>query len=187
MTVSIRPWRADDTSGVVHVIRSVYDEYRFTWDEAAYHADLYDIQKYYLDAGHAFFVAEAGGNVVGTVALERFPRHAGQIGETIRLEDQLRAGGVDCSLERLYVLESERGAGVGTALVNHVLQAAMNDGRRAMELWSDKRFEEAHRLYMRFGATIIGERICHDPDQSPEWGLVIDLEKATLENAKKIG
>jgi len=25
------------------------------------------------------------------------------------------------------------------------------------------------------GAITIGERICHDPDQSPEWGLVIKL------------
>jgi hypothetical protein len=45
-----------------------------------------------------------------------------------------------------------------------------------MELWSDKRFEDAHRLYQKLGARVVGERICHDPDQSPEWGLAIDFK-----------
>jgi hypothetical protein len=44
-----------------------------------------------------------------------------------------------------------------------------------MELWSDKRFGPAHRLYGQFGAEVVGDRICDDPDKSPEWGLRIDL------------
>jgi hypothetical protein len=44
-----------------------------------------------------------------------------------------------------------------------------------MEMWSDKRFEDAHRLYQKLGAEVVGERICHDPDQSPEWGLLLPV------------
>jgi putative acetyltransferase len=56
-----------------------------------------------------------------------------------------------------------------------VLAEAKKNGRSTMELWSDKRFTDAHRLYERFGAKVVGERICHDPDKSPEWGLVLPV------------
>jgi hypothetical protein len=45
-----------------------------------------------------------------------------------------------------------------------------------MEIWSDKRFAEAHALYRSLGAKLVGERICHDPEQSPEWGFLLDLD-----------
>jgi hypothetical protein len=44
-----------------------------------------------------------------------------------------------------------------------------------MEIWSDKKLLDGHRLYEKVGAVLVGERLCHDPDQSPEWGLVLDL------------
>ena len=45
----------------------------------------------------------------------------------------------------------------------------------AMEVWTDKRFEEAHKLYLNLGAKMVGERLCHDPEQSPEYGLILPL------------
>ena len=173
----IRPWRPEDSPGVIRVIRSVYDEYGFIWDESGYHADLYDIQSHYIDAGHEFCVADAEGEIVGTAALERFDRMGGELGQTIHVRGRLRAAGADSSLERLYVLASARGSGVGSTLMKHVVERGRQHGLAAMEIWSDKRFEDAHRLYGRSGATVIGERICDDPDRSPEWGLVIDLQK----------
>jgi hypothetical protein len=44
-----------------------------------------------------------------------------------------------------------------------------------LKIWSDKRFADAHRLYERHGARVVGERVHDDPDQSHEWGLVLDL------------
>ena len=41
--------------------------------------------------------------------------------------------------------------------------------------WSDKRFEEAHGLYAKVGMGRVGERICDDPDKSPEWGFALAL------------
>mgnify|MGYP002387794192 FL=1 len=78
-------------------------------------------------------------------------------------------------MERLYVHPEARKAGIGQALMRTVTGEAKSAGKRTMEIWSDKRFEAAHRLYQRFGAEVIADRICDDPDESPEWGLLIRL------------
>jgi GNAT superfamily N-acetyltransferase len=175
VTTRIRPARAGDEPAIVEVVRTVYDEYGFTWDAEGYHHDLYDIRGHYLDAGHGFWVAEdASGRVIGTVALHRFERLP--LGEALVLvEGQARVAAADCSLERLYVVPDARGSGVGHSLFSTTIEAAPREGRSRMEIWSDKRFEAAHRLYVRHGAEIVGDRICQDPDHSPEWGLRLDL------------
>ena len=88
---------------------------------------------------------------------------------------EIRVTGADCSLERLYVVPEARKGGVGGALIDHVMQAAREGGGTGMELWSDKRFGDAHRLYGRYGAEVVGERLCDDAEQSPEWGLLLPL------------
>jgi putative acetyltransferase len=176
MSVSVRPATAGDVDGVVHVVRAVYDEYGFIWDAAGYHADLYDLEAHYLARGHAFWVAQQeDGAVIGTVALELFDPLPGAPGSPVTINDTVRLGGCDCALERLYVHPHARRRGAGCMLVETALQEARARGRRCMEIWSDKRFGDAHRLYGRFGTVPVAERICHDPDQSPEWGLLIRL------------
>jgi len=70
-----------DCAAAVDVVREVYEEYHFTWDEGDYHADLYDLKRYYLDAGHKFWLAEdADGRAVGVVALEIFDGVPGEVG-----------------------------------------------------------------------------------------------------------
>jgi putative acetyltransferase len=176
MHPTIRLATADDAEGVVRTIRAVYDEYGFTWDAEEYHSDLYDLDGHYFAVGDQFYVAELPKRgVVGTVALQLFPALPGSPGTTVAHEGRIRAAGADCSLERLYVHPEARRLGLGQALTQRVIDEARARGRRAMELWSDKRFVDAHRLYQRMGAEVIGGRICHDPDQSPEWGLIIRL------------
>ena len=148
-----------DAAAIAGVVRAVYDEHGFTWDADGYHADLRDAAAHY---GGAFWVAELDGELVGTVGLEL------GAGRTGGLE------GCDCSLERLYVLDRARGRGAGSALLRAVLAEARAHGRRRLAIWSDKRFEDAHRLYERFGARVAGERVHDDPDASHEWGLVLD-------------
>ena len=129
-------------------MRSVYDEYGFTWDEQGYHRDLLDVEAAYA----AFFVAELERRIVGTAGLS-----------------------AEGSLERFYVLSAARGAGVGSALLTAVAEEARQRGHRRLEIWSDKRFADAHRLYQRYGAQVVGERVHDDPDSSHEWGLVLEL------------
>lgn len=174
MPFQIRSADNHDVAEVVRVIKSVYDEYGFTWEPERYHADLYDIEQHYASP-EAFFVAVDGIQVLGTVALEVFPAIPGVPGTTTFVEGFWRCCGADCSLERLYVDPFARRRGVGRALSEFVIETARAAGYRSLELWSDKRFVDAHRLYERLGAHVVGERICDDPDHSPEWGLILPL------------
>jgi putative acetyltransferase len=144
----VRRAAAADSPSAAAVVRAVYDEYGFTWDEQGYHADLEDVEATYA----AFFVAELDGRIVGTAGLSG---HG--------------------SLERFYVLPEARGAGVGSGLLRTVAEEARRRGHSQLEIWSDKRFEDAHRLYQRHGARVVDERVHDDPDSSHEWGLVLEL------------
>jgi putative acetyltransferase len=137
-----------DSPAAAAVVRAVYDEQGFTWDEVGYHADLADVERSYA----AFFVAEQGGEIVGTAGLTERG-----------------------SLERLYVLPGARGGGLGSALLTAVADEARRLRHAQLEIWSDKLLVDAHRLYERHGARIVAERVNADPDESHEWGLVLDL------------
>lgn len=175
MSFEIRPATQSDVPSVVAVIKEVYQEYHFTWDPAGYHADLYDLETHYFSKGHLFWVAGTGGQIVATCALELFRVLPGAPGEIVVHEDERRIGASDCSLQRLYVRPSARVGGIGSGLLKKTIAEAKSRGRKQMEIWSDKRFEAAHRLYQREGASVVGDRICDDPDESPEWGLALPL------------
>ncbi len=176
MSFSIRLATQADAPEVVRVVKAVYDEYGFTWDAEEYHADLYDLQGHYIDRGNPFWVAEgSNGRLLGTAALELFAVLPGEPGDLVDHEGRIRIGGADCSMERLYVDPDARRLGIGRTLACESVAEARRLGRSNMELWSDKRFEKAHALYLSMGARIVGDRICHDPDQSPEWGLFLTL------------
>lgn len=162
-----------DTDAIVHTVKTVFDEYGFTWEADGYNSDVYDIQAHYLDLGHSFWVAEVDGRVVGTAALDRFPLLAGDFGGTVEHGGITRAAASDCSLERMYVHPAARRQGVGRGLFLFVCQTAISEGRQCLEMWSDQKLVDAHRMYQARGAVIVGERICHDPDKSREWGLAL--------------
>jgi putative acetyltransferase len=159
--VRVRRAESADAAAIAAVVRAVFDEHGFTWEAEGYHRDLLDAAAHY----DAFWVAEDGGAVVGTVGLDLSDTGVGGL------------RGCDCSLERLYVLPQARGRGAGSALLLAVVAEARARGRRRLAIWSDKRFEDAHRLYERFGARVEAERVHDDPDESHEWGLVLDLDE----------
>ncbi len=172
----VRLARPEDAPHVVAVVRAVYDEYGFLWEECGYHQDLYHLDSHYLARGWPFWVAEEqSGAVVGTAALELFAPVPGADGEVVLCQGQRRIGGSDCALERLYVLPRVRRRGVGRALFEASLTAARHRGAKQMEIWSDKAFRSAHALYASYGARRVGDRLCHDPEQSPEWGMLLQL------------
>jgi GNAT superfamily N-acetyltransferase len=69
-----------------------------------------------------------------------------------------------------------RRRGLGAALVGLVEQAAREGGFPRVELWSDTRFADAHRLYTRLGYTR-GPRTrdLHDLSNTIEYGFSRDL------------
>lgn len=174
MQVRVREFESCDGDAVRAAVKAVYDEYGFTWDPDDYHADLYSIEETFITPNSKLWVGEVDGEVVGCVGFVKFDKPiGGELGETILEDGYIRVAGTDCELVRLYVNPYKRKAGLGTLLTEKVVQEARIRGCRAMELWSDKRFEAAHRLYGRFGARIVGDRICDDPDESPEYGLLL--------------
>ena len=154
--MSVRRATSADSSAAAAVVRAVYDEHGFTWEEDGYHADLQDVERSF----DAFWVSVEQGRVVGCVGVR---------------SDRLALAGTDCSLERLYVLPSARGTGTGSALLRAAAEGARELGFVRMEIWSDKSLLDAHRLYQRLGAVVVGERRNDDPDASEEWGLVLEL------------
>jgi len=171
----IRSATRADEPGIQRAIRACYDEYEFSWDPDGYMADIYDLKAHYFDHGDGFFVAEAEGEILGSAALEVFVRVPGNPGDVTIVDGKVRVCAADCSLERLYVHPDHRRKGVGIALLVHVLGEARRLGKTNLELWSDKKLTKAHALYEKYGAINVGERICDDPDESPEWGMLIAL------------
>lgn len=172
----IRHMREEDVPGVVEAVRLVYEEYGFTWEPDGYHADLFRAHKEYGPPYGAFWVAEVDGHVVGCMGMVQIEPLPGATGEIVLDEDGVRrVAGCDAELVRLYVRPDRRRLGLGRSLTMTGLDWAKSRGLRAIEMWSDKRFDKAHALYLALGARIVGDRVCDDPDESPEWGLLLAL------------
>lgn len=75
-------------------------------------------------------------------------------------------------LVKLYVARHRRGQGIGRALVGRVEQQACQRGADGVEMWSDTRFHDAHRLYQRLGYQRTGEtRQLHDLSATTEYAF----------------
>lgn len=81
--------------------------------------------------GGELWVAELDGRIVGCVG---FADHDRQF-----------------ELRSLYVAAGFRRLGLGGCLVGLVEEAALARGVECVELWTDTRFADAHRLYERLG------------------------------------
>lgn len=156
----IRSFRPGDEPAIADVIKSVFDEYGFTWEPEGYNRDSFEIAKYYLDDGGGFWVMERDGKIIGTVGIKK------------RSNDL-------CELYRLYLRSEFRGLGLGKALYEFAQQSAQQMGFKKMEMWSDKKLLSAHEMYRKSGAESLGDRICDDPDNSLEWGFMVSLESQT--------
>lgn len=79
-------------------------------------------------------------------------------------------------LRKLYVAASHRRQGIANQLCQRVEDAARRHSILSLELWSDTRFVDAHRLYQRRGYLRCGHRTLHDRSQSKEYYFRLDLE-----------
>jgi putative acetyltransferase len=144
---SIGPATAADVPDIVALIGRVYAEYGFVYDPRVEVPDLFEFDAHYTPPRGAFFVARrrserdpgAGDVIVGSVGVERLDPAAAE-------------------LHRLYLDVAFRGRGLGRALTEHALAWCRARAITHVVLWSDTRFEDAHRLYIRMGFTRTGER-----------------------------
>lgn len=150
--IVIEPARAADAPAVIALIGRVFVEHEFSWDPSVEVPDLFDLERHYGGEAGAFWVARLDGRVVGSVGVERLPDGRAE-------------------LHRLYLDATLRGRGVGRALVEAVLAWCQRAGIGRLTLWSDTRFDRAHRLYAGMGFTKTGEReLPDDPNNTREFG-----------------
>lgn len=149
-TVEIRDARDDDSLDLIALVARCWAQY------PGCVLDVHGEEPELLAPGAVnpdgrWWVAEVDGRVVGSVAL-------GHAEHGVVL------------LRKLYVDPTWRRRGLGTQLVELVEAEAASRGAERVELWSDTRFEDAHRLYERLGfARQTDTRELHDLSHTVEY------------------
>ena len=123
-----------DADQVIDLVRGCYAEFEgVVFDLDAELPELRAPASWAESRGGLFWVVEIDDQIVGAIAL--VPTGDPKVVE----------------LQRLYVRSAIRGGGIGTRLCGLVETQALEQGASFIELWSDTRFEAAHRLYERLG------------------------------------
>ncbi len=128
----IRDARDADAGGLIDLIGAIYAEYPgcvLDVDGEAPH--LRRPASAFSDWGGRLWVAEHDGRLVACAGFA-------DAGDAIELK-------------HLYVAAAARRRGLGTHLTRLVERAAGTMGRRCIDLWTDTRFTDAHRMYERLG------------------------------------
>ncbi len=150
---TIRPGRDSDGPALIDLIWSCWSAYPgIRMDVDGEMPELRALATYYAGGGGALFVAEAGGLVRGMIA-------------TRPLE------GTVWEICRVYVDPSLHGAGLAHALLDRAEQTAIAAGAERLILWSDTRFDRAHRFYEKRSYVRHGSvRVLADISNSLEFG-----------------
>jgi len=150
---SVTKASAADVHGVIALIGRVFAEYGFIFDAAVEVPDLHAFAAHYAPPHGSFYVVRRDTVVVGSVGVERLDAETAE-------------------LHRLYLDVAWRGRGLGRALVEAVLDWCRAHEVPRLVLWSDTRFDLAHRLYERMGFLRTGERILpEDVNDTREHGF----------------
>ena len=152
MSPVIRDARDGDADGLIALIGACWSEYPgCILDVDGELPELRRIASHFAAQDGRFWVGEDQGKVVASVGL-------------------LPVGKGGAELCKLYVDAAARRHGLGGSLVRLVEEEARQRGACFVELWSDTRFRDAHRLYERLGYARGREtRVLHDLSNSIEY------------------
>ena len=132
--LTIREARDGDAWDLIGLVAGCWSEYPgCVLDVHGEAPELLHIATYYTHQQGRFWIAEAGGRLVGSVGTQPSPQ----------------AGAV--LLQKLYVAPGARRQGLGRRLVGQVEDEARARGAGSVEIWTDTRFLDAHRLYEACG------------------------------------
>ena len=157
----IRDADDSDSDGVIALYTACWGEHDgMVLDTAGEMVHLNHVGSHYERAGGAAWVAKralaapGAGGVVGSVAWRPI---ADELGE--RME-----------LQMLYVMPDARRRGLASYLVRMVEGHMRDRGVEVLDLWSDVRFTDAHRLYRSLGWQQLAEtRFVDDLSNSTEF------------------
>jgi GNAT superfamily N-acetyltransferase len=153
LTVAIRPGRDEDAASFIALIGACWAQYPgIMLDVDGEMPELRALASYYNREGGALWVAEADRQIVGMVAT--VPHDA-----------------VAWEVCRVYTLPLTHGSGLGRRLLSTAEAHACEAGASRLVLWSDTRFDRAHRFYEKHGYVRQGPiRVLHDASNSLEFG-----------------
>ncbi|MGM0587309.1 MAG: GNAT family N-acetyltransferase [Bacteroidota bacterium] len=160
--VILREAKPDDIPPLTELIHQIFVEYDMEFIAEDEIPDLLDFKSYYQKGEPVLVVAEIGQQLVGCAAL--------------KFDDQ---GGAYFS--RVYVDQSYRGQRIGFRLMLDLLKRAQAYEPADVYLWTDTRFERAHRFYQRLGFSYTGHiRPLHDINESFEYHYRLEIPLDTL-------
>jgi GNAT superfamily N-acetyltransferase len=149
----IRAGRNADAAGFIALIGGCWAEYpSIIYDVDAELPELHALASYYQGKGGALWAAEVDATVVGMVAAAPY-------------------GGDAWEICRMYVAGPWRGGGLAHQLLDTAEAHARAAGASRLVLWSDTRFDRAHRFYEKRSYVRRGAiRALHDLSHSLEFG-----------------
>lgn len=150
--MTFRPVRNADADGLINLIERCFSEYPGVVVEPdGIDADLRAYATALEQSGGEGFVLKQDGQIVALVS-------------------GVLLSGARYQLKRIYLDASLRGSGMGTKMLKLIESRAQACGAQSIELWSDTRFERAHRFYIREGYAKTGsERTLGDLSNSVEY------------------
>jgi GNAT superfamily N-acetyltransferase len=135
----IREAREDDLPEVVALLAAdVLGGHGDTTDKSALPDYLRAFKRIAKSPNDSLYVAEFGGEVVGTF-------------QTTLIATLLGRGSSSLKVEAVHVRPGIRGKGVGRAMMRFAIDRAREAGARSIQLASNKARGEAHRFYQRLG------------------------------------
>jgi GNAT superfamily N-acetyltransferase len=142
-----------DADDLVTLVGSCFSEYEGCVLETEHEMPhLLRVASHFAAADGRAWVAEADGSVVGSVACR--PARSG----------------VGLELQMLYVMAPWRRLGLGSHFVGLVENETKGRGQSSLELWTDTRFLDAHRLYRSLGFEQLPDvRELHDLSATREY------------------
>jgi putative acetyltransferase len=156
--IIIRSARDEDSEGLILLISNAFSEYPgCVLDVDVDMPELREPATAVVKESGRWWIAELDGAVVGSVAVT--PEQKTVV-----------------ELKKLYVSPLARRRGLGAHLVALAESEARSREARTLFLWTDTRFEDAHRLYDRLGfIRAPGTRALNDGSNTIEYHYAKDL------------
>jgi len=151
---ALRPGLDADAAGIIALIGACWAEYPgCVMDMDRENAELRALATHYADKGGVLWVSEDNSVIVGMAAAAPLDGDVWEIG-------------------KVYVAAGHRGTGLALSLMATAETHARVAGASEIKLWSDTRFERAHRFYEKLGYVRAGPiRVLDDLSNSLEYAF----------------
>lgn len=166
----LRAGRDQDADGLIALVAGCWAEYPgCVMDLDGEVPELRALASYYAGHGGALWVAEAGGQVAGMVATRPL-------------------GDGSWELCKMYVAAGCRGGGLAQQLAMAVEAHARAHGAETLKLWTDTRFDRAHRFYEKCSFARVGPlRALDDKSLSIEFAYAKPLNGVVVQRLDAAG